>query len=92
MTIIKFLITLGAGLILTFIAGVFIYRSEKYRNKENEIFLKTLIESSELTKTAYHNIKDAFEDCGTFKGTPEYKRLWTDFQIKYREFSPYKIN
>ena len=91
MTIAIFLNALGAGIILAAIIGVIIVRSEKYRNKENEIFLRTLIESSALTKTAYHNIKDAFEDCGTFKGTPEYKRLWTDFQIKYREFSPYKI-
>ena len=81
--IVVFVLILGSGYL-------FAKHKQAIRNIEDAEFLKALIDSCHLTKTAYMNIDAAFEDCSAkFKKTFEYKRLWTEYQTKYQQFSPY---
>ena len=81
---------IGLFILILSVVWLFAWRKQTIRNMEDAEFLKALIDSCHLTKTAYLNIGAAFEDCSAkFKKTFEYKRLWTEYQTKYQQFSPY---
>lgn len=92
MTIIHFAIVLLAGGFLTLVAGYFIVRSEGRKRDfhESVIFMRSLIESSELSLTTYRNILDAFHEFDTmsYRDKKVYKKLFSDFLFKYRDFLP----
>jgi hypothetical protein len=96
MTILRFaLLLLGiAGVI--FIAGYVCYFSSKAKVDFNEsvIFMRELIDSSELSVTAYRNILDAFRDFDTmsYQDRKVYKKLFSDFLLKYKDFLPADAN
>jgi hypothetical protein len=92
MTLIRFALCLFGGAILTLVAGYIIVVAgrRKYDFWESVSFMRSLIKSSELSKTAYQNILCAFRefDAISYRDEKVYKELISDFLFKYRDFLP----
>lgn len=88
----KFLLALLVLGVIAIILGLRIIKRNhaEYNFYESAIFMRKLIESSELSKTAYRNILDAFHDFDTisYRNDKAYKSLWSDFLFKYKDFLP----
>lgn len=93
MTLMKFTTGLLILLAITIIAGIRI--SIKGRRRfdfwESVSFMRSLIRTSELSKTAYRNILDAFHEFSLlpYKDERVYKELIKEFLTKYDKFLTY---
>jgi hypothetical protein len=92
MTIAKFVFLLLGMAVIIFIAGYISFNRFRSREDFNNsvIFMRSLIESSEVSQTAYRNILEAFREFDTMHYRDEtiYKSLYTGFLFKYRDFLP----
>jgi len=82
--------------VLTLLVGIGIVKRQKQNDDflESVIFMRELINSSELSVTAYRNILDAFRDFNqTCRSQATYRKLFTEFMFKYKDFLPenYKV-
>jgi hypothetical protein len=82
--------------VLTLLVGIGIVKRQKQNDDflESVIFMRELINSSELSLTAYGNILDAFRDFNqTCRNQATYRKLFTEFMFKYKDFLPenYKV-
>jgi len=95
MTIIQLALCLFAGAIVTLAIGAVIVKRETRKRDfwESVIFMRALISSSEISKTAYHNCLEAFRefDSISFRDKKAFASLWTEFHFKFREFLPKDI-
>ncbi len=92
MTILQFASLLLSMAVITFVIGVLIVRRERRKQNfwQSVSFMESLIESSELSLTAYRNILCAFREFDTigYKNKKVFKELISDFVTKYKEFIP----
>ena len=92
MTILTLALCLLAGAIVTLAIGAVIVKRETRKHDfwESVIFMRELIKSSEISKTAYRNCLEAFRefDSISYKDKKAFASLWTDFHFKYRDFLP----
>lgn len=92
MTILQVVSYLFLMAMVILIAGVIIVKRDyrKLEFDESVIFMRELIKESELSKTAYRNILDAFHEFDTiaYRNDKAYKSLWSDFFFKYKDFLP----
>ena len=95
MTILTLALCLFAGAIVTLAIGFIIVKHESREREfwESVIFMRALISSSEISKTAYHNCLEAFRefDSIAFRDKKAFAKLWTEFHFKYRDFLPCDI-
>jgi hypothetical protein len=92
MNILQVLLCLVGLGIITLILGTIIVRHDSQRKEfwEDVAFMRELINSSEVSKTAYQNCLEAFRefDSIAFRDDKAYKKLFADFLFKYRDFLP----
>ena len=92
MTILTLALCLFAGAIVTLAIGAIIVRHESQKREfwEDVAFMRELINSSEVSKTAYQNCLMAFRefDSIAFRDDKAYKKLFADFLFKFRDFLP----
>lgn len=91
------LLTLGiicllAAIVISILFAIF--EAKRHADiKCSVIFLRSLIETSELSLTAYRNIEEAFRDSEKLCGSNlAFRSLWFDFQDKFKDISPYSVH
>ena len=91
-TVLLCLVGLG---IINLIAGFAIVKHDSSKREfwESVMFMRELIDSSEVSKTAYRNCLEAFRefDSISYKDKKAFASLWTEFHFKFREFLPSDI-
>jgi hypothetical protein len=82
--------------IFTLLVGIGIVKRQKVNDDflESVIFMRELINSSELSVSGYNDILEAFRDFSqTCRNRNAYRKLFTEFMFKYKDFLPenYKV-
>lgn len=79
-----------AILIFLFIVAYFVSKLSAFRFKMNYEFLKECVNNREVTKENYDRIMSEFSDlyCHTEAEQALIKKLYLDFQYRFREFVP----
>jgi len=92
MTTPLFILLLVLLLIATIVIGETIlkHRLAKGEFDESVIFMRDLIQSSELSETAFRNILDAFRefDAIPYRNEVAFRELVMEFRAKYNGFMP----